>query len=159
MDKEQAPAPAPPPAAESEAGLSSAKDEDRASSIEAAIAEFDRARMELSGLIGREIGGAQAAATAPAAGAAPTPAAPEPARAQEAAPSKPSSRAAPRDDKATAEKKSENGCVNVCRALDSLTRSAAAVCRLDEGDRCKKASSVVTSAQGDPSVKACGCKR
>jgi hypothetical protein len=154
MDKEAAPAPAPPPAAESEEGVSSTKDEDHASSIEAAIAEFDRARLELSGLLGRELGGAEAS-RAPAAGAA----APEPARSQDAAPAKPSSRAAPRDDKAAAEKKSENGCVNVCRALDSLTRSAAAVCRLDEGDRCKKASSVVSSAQGDPSVKACGCKR
>jgi hypothetical protein len=153
--EEAAKAPAPPP--ESEEGLSSTKDEDRASSIEAAIAEFDRARLELSGLIGRELGGAETTPRAPAAGAAP--AAAEPVRSQESAPARPSSRAAPRDDKAAAEKKSDNGCANVCRALDSLTRSAAAVCRLDEGDRCKKANSVVSSAQGDPSVKACGCKR
>src|SRR6188472_556404 len=78
MDKEAAPAPAPPPAAESEEGVSSTKDEDHASSIEAAIAEFDRARLELSGLLGRELGGAEAS-RAPAAGAA----APEPARSQD----------------------------------------------------------------------------
>ena len=150
---EQEPA-APPPAAApapAEEALSSTKDESGESSLEQAIAEFDRARLELSQLIGRDLG--QATASAPPATAAGAPRAAE----ARAPADKASSRA--EAEKAKPLKKGDDGCVNVCRAFESLTRSASAVCRLDDGERCRKANSVVSVAQDDAGVRACACKK
>jgi hypothetical protein len=160
LASEQAPAatPAPPPAAPEEAPASTRdKDEDRESALRDAVSDFDRARLELSQLIGRDLG-QPPEPSAPAAGAAASPK-------KEAPPSRrapadtAASHAEGEDSKARALKKGDDGCVNVCRAFESLSRSAAAVCRLDDGERCKKASAVVAVARDDTSVKACACKK
>jgi hypothetical protein len=119
--------------------------------LELAVAEFDRARLELSELIGHDLG--QATASPPPASAAGAPRAAE----TRAPADKASSRA--EAEKAKPLKKGDDGCINVCRAFESLTRSAAAVCRLDDGERCRRANSVVSVAQDDAGVKACACKK
>jgi hypothetical protein len=156
-----APAPAPAPEAPTTTtGEGASKDE----SLLDAVKEFDRHRLELSALIGREVGGdlsrdldeaRPAEPAAPSAGAAPpTDAAPRTRAAEKA------TRAEAEESKAKPLKKGDDGCVNVCRALDSLTRSAAAVCRLDGGaERCRRANAVVSVAQEEPGVRACACKR
>src|SRR6185503_6471741 len=148
------PAPAATPAEEAPSSASKEKDENRELTLSEAVSEFDRARIELSQLLGRELGQAPEP-TAPSAGASAP--AREPPRSRAPA-DKAASRAEGEDSKAKPLKKGDDGCVNVCRAFESLTRSAAAVCRLDEGDRCKKANTVVAVAQGDAGVKACACK-
>jgi hypothetical protein len=132
---------------------SSTKDESDA--LGQAIAEFDRARIELSQLLGRDLGPERERDQAPPSGAGAQRSAPAPAAAPPPADKAASSRA----EAAKPMKKGDSGCVNVCRAYDSLTRSAAAVCRLDEGDRCRRANEVVAVAQGDAGVKACACKK
>ncbi|HEX6275346.1 MAG TPA: hypothetical protein VFZ53_20035 [Polyangiaceae bacterium] len=129
------------------------KDDERAQTLSQAIGEFDRARLELSELLGRDFGDAQESAAPPAAGA-PAPGAPKNRSADKA-----SSRAEGEASRARPLKKGDDGCVNVCRAFDSLARSAAAVCRLDDGERCRKANGVVSVAQDDAGVKACACKK
>jgi hypothetical protein len=154
------PAPPPAPGTPSSTADESTKDP----SLLDAVREFDRHRLELSQLIGRDLGGQDleearpAEPESPSAGAAPSPReAPRTSRAPAA--DKAASRAEG-DSKAKPLKKGDDGCVNVCRALDSLTRSAAAVCRLDGGaERCRRANSVVSVAQDEPGVKACACKR
>jgi hypothetical protein len=146
------------PAAAAEQAPSSAreKDEDRADSLSRAVSEFDRARLELSQLLGRELeepGDAAAGAGAPAREA-PKSATPPPSAADKATRSSEAERA-----QARPLKKGDDGCVNVCRAFESLARSAAAVCRLDDGERCRKANAVVTVAESDAGVKACACKK
>jgi hypothetical protein len=143
-------APAPAPA---EAAPSSTKDESGEGSLDQAIADFDRARVELSQLLGRDIGPVAESQERSAAGAAPPP------PASRAPADKAASRAEAEAPKAKPLKKGDDGCVNVCRAFDSLTRSASAVCRLDDGERCRKANSVVSVAQDDAGVKACACKK
>ena len=152
---EAQPAPPPAPGAPSSTSDETKKDQ----SLLDAVQEFDRHRLELSQLIGRDLEeAAPAEPTSPSAGAAPAPKeAPRTSRAPAA--DKAASRAE-KDSKAKPLKKGDDGCVNVCRALDSLTRSAAAVCRLDGGaERCRRANSVVSVALDDPGVKACACKR
>jgi hypothetical protein len=151
--------PAPPPAAPApaEESPSSTKDEGGDLSLDQAIADFDRARLELSQLLGRDIGPV-AESSAPTAGAAQAERAPAPTSAPRA-PADKASRAESEAPKAKPLKKGDDGCVNVCRAFESLQRSAAAVCRLDDGERCRKANSVVSVAQDDAGVKACACKK
>jgi len=142
------------PAPADEAPSSTAqKDDERAQTLSQAVVEFDRARLELSELLGRDFGDAQESSAPPAAGA-PAPEAPKSRSADKA-----SSRAEGEAARARPLKKGDDGCVNVCRAFDSLARSAAAVCRLDEGERCRKANGVVSVAQDDAGVKACACKK
>ena len=149
----------PPPAAPapSEESAYSMKDQDESgpSTLSQALSEFDRARLELSQLLGRELAPIEIAAGSATAGAprdAPKSQAPAAAESSR-------SRAESEDRNAEPAKKADGGCVTVCRAFDSLTRSAAAVCRLDEGERCRKANSVVAVARDDAGVKACACKR
>jgi hypothetical protein len=151
----QQPSPPPPAPAEEAPSSTKSEDESRADSLSRAIDEFDRARLELSQLLGRDIGPAPEAAApaAPAAGAAP---APKDAPRSRASADKAASQ---REAEAKPLKKGDDGCVNVCRAFDSLTRSAAAVCRLDEGERCRKANQVVAVAKDDAGVRACACKK
>jgi hypothetical protein len=149
-------APSPAPADEAPSSTKE-KDENREATLAQAIDEFDRARLELSQLLGRDLGQQQAPAT-PSAGAGPP--SKEPARSSRApAADKPASRAEGEDSKARPLKKGDDGCVNVCRAFESLSRSAAAVCRLDDGERCRRANAVVVVAQDDAGVKACACKK
>jgi hypothetical protein len=129
------------------------KDDEHAQTLSQAIGEFDRARLELSQLLGRDFGEARES-SAPSAAGAPAPDAPKSRSADKA-----SSRAEGEDSRARPLKKGDDGCVNVCRAFDSLTRSATAVCRLDEGERCRKANAVVAVAQDDAGVRACACKK
>jgi hypothetical protein len=151
-----APAPAATPPGEAPASTKE-KDENRELTLSEAISEFDRARLELSQLIGRDLGQPPEPASPSAGAAAPQR---EPARSSRApATDKAASRAEGDDSKARPLKKGDDGCVNVCRAFESLTRSAAAVCRLDEGERCKKANTVVAVARDDAGVKACACKK
>jgi hypothetical protein len=146
------------PAADEAPSSTRGEDDDRATSLGQAIEEFDRARLELSQLLGRDIGPAPepspppAPAAAPAAGAAQAPRDAPKSRAADKASSA-------REAEAKPLKKGDDGCVNVCRAFDSLTRSAAAVCRLDEGERCRKANQVVAVAKDDAGVRACACKK
>jgi hypothetical protein len=148
----------PAPGTPSSTGDEARKDQ----SLLDAVEEFDRHRLELSQLLGRDLGGRDLEEerapepSSPSAGAAPAP--------REATRSRPADKAPGRaegdDSKAKPLKKGDGGCVNICRALDSLTRSAAAVCRLDGGaERCRRANSVVSVAQDEPGVKACACKR
>ena len=155
---EPPPAAAPAPADEAP---SSTKDEGGDLSLDQAIADFDRARVELSRLLGRDIGPVAESSAPSGAGAAqaeraPAPAAPVTSRAPAA---DKASRAESEAPKAKPLKKGDDGCANVCRAFESLQRSAAAVCRLDDGERCRKANSVVSVAQDDAGVRACACKR
>jgi len=132
------------------------QDESGPATLSQAVSDFDRARLELSRLIGRELAPIEIAEGSATAGA------PAPRDApKSAAPAAESSRsrAESEDRKAEPAKKADDGCVTVCRAFDSLTRSAAAVCRLDEGERCRKANSVVTVARDDAGVRACACKK
>jgi hypothetical protein len=133
------------------------KDEHAAQSLSDAVSEFDRARLELSQLLGRELEprepGPADGASAPVSDAPKSQAPPAPAREKRA------SRAEAEGSQARPLKKGDDGCVNVCRAFDSLTRSAAAVCRLDDGERCRRAHAVVAVAQDDAGVKACACKK
>jgi hypothetical protein len=152
--EEGAPPPAPrapgTPAAEEEAPAST---KDESDDLGRAIAEFDRARIELSQLIGRDLDTERERDAAPPSAGAAQRSAPAPVSA-------PADKAASsRAEAAKPMKKGDSGCVNVCRAFDSLTRSAAAVCRLDEGDRCRKANGVVAVARDDAGVKACACKK
>jgi hypothetical protein len=155
----EAPAAAPPaPGSPSSTADEAKKDQ----SLLDAVEEFDRHRLELSQLIGRDLGGRDLEEARPAEPSSPSAgAAPSPREAPRA--SRPADKAASRaegDSKAKPQKKGDDGCVNICRALDSLTRSAAAVCRLDGGaERCRRANSVVSVAQDEPGVKACACKR
>jgi hypothetical protein len=152
---EQAPG-APRPAAvaapaPAEEAPSSTKDEG-ALSLDQAVADFDRARLELSHLLGRDIGPVAESSTRSGAGAAQAEPAPR-------APATEKSRAESEAPKAKPLKKGDDGCANVCRAFESLSRSAAAVCRLDDGERCRKANAVVSVAQDDAGVRACACKK
>jgi hypothetical protein len=150
------PAPAATPPEEAPASTKE-KDENRELTLSEAVSEFDRARLELSQLICRDLGQPPEPASPSAGAAAPQK---EPARSSRApAPDKAASRAEGEDSKARPLKKGDDGCVNVCRAFESLTRSAAAVCRLDDGERCKKANTVVAVARDDAGVKACACKK
>jgi len=154
LDPEQAPGvppPAAPAPAPAEEAPSSTKDE---GSLEQAVADFDRARLELSQLLGHDIG--TMAESSERSGAGASQAAPPPSRAPA---TDKASRAEAEAPKAKPLKKGDDGCVNVCRAFDSLTRSAAAVCRLDDGERCRRANVVVSVAQDDAGVKACACKK
>jgi hypothetical protein len=132
------------------------QDESGPETLSQAVSDFDRARLELSRLIGRELAPIEIAAGSAAAGAPPRDA---PKSAAPVAAESSRSRAESEDRKAEPAKKADDGCVTVCRAFDSLTRSAAAVCRLDEGERCRKANSVVTVARDDAGVRACACKK
>jgi hypothetical protein len=150
----EAPPPTAAPAPADEAPSSTMeKDDARGQSLSDAISEFDRARLELSQLIGRDLGEARESST-PAGAGAPAPEAPKSRAADKA-----TNRAEGEDSRARPLKKGDDGCVNVCRAFDSLTRSAAAVCRLEEGERCRKANAVVTVAGDDAGVRACACKK
>jgi hypothetical protein len=156
---EAPPAPPPAPGAPSSTEDEAKKDQ----SLLDAVQEFDRHRLELSQLIGRDLGGADLEEarppepTSPTGGAAP---APREAPRSSRAPADKAANRAEGDSKAKPLKKGDDGCVNVCRALDSLTRSAAAVCRLDGGaERCRRANTVVSVALDEPGVKACACKR
>lgn len=159
-DKEapaEASSPAPAPVT---GNPSSTKDveEGEGDSLSQAVSEFDRARRELSQLLGRDLEPPQAIAQESTAAGAPARDAPKSRSAPEdKAPSRAEAPAAA--PKPQPLKKGEDGCVNVCRAFDSLARSAAAVCRLDEGERCRKANSVVSVAKSDASVIACACKK
>ena len=154
--QESAPPPAAAPAeAPAEEALSSTKDEGGEHSLDEAIADFDRARVELSQLLGRDIGPVAESSVPATAGAAQAERAPAPS----APAADKASRAEREAPKAKPLKKGDDGCANVCRAFESLQRSAAAVCRLDDGERCRKANSVVSVARDDAGVKACACKK
>ena len=154
QESDRAPAATPAPAPAEEAP-SSTNDESGELSLDQAIAEFDRARLELSQLIGRDLGQPTVAAASSPAGAPPA----EPSRSRAPAADKSTGRAESESPKAKPLKKGDDGCANVCRAFESLTRSAAAVCRLDDGERCRKANDVVSVAKDDAGVKACACKK
>jgi hypothetical protein len=146
-----APAPATPAPAPADEAPSSTNEE---GSVEQAVADFDRARLELSQLLGRDLGTVTESSARAGDGA--TQAAPPASRAPAA---DKASRAEAEAPKAKPLKKGDDGCTNVCRAFESLARSAAAVCRLDDGERCRRANAVVSVAQDDAGVKACACKR
>jgi len=132
------------------------QDESGPETLSQAVSDFDRARLELSRLIGRELAPIEIAAGSATAGAPPRDA---PKSSAPVAAESSRSRADSEERNAAPAKKADDGCVTVCRAFDSLTRSAAAVCRLDEGERCRKANSVVAVARDDAGVRACACKK
>jgi hypothetical protein len=155
QDKE-APADAPAPAAPAAEQAGSTKDAEASGGdpLSRAVTDFDRARRELSELLGRDLEQPVVVAEQARPSSAPAAAAP---RSRSAADDK----APARDEapKAKPQKKAEDGCVNICRAFDSLSRSAAAVCRLDDGERCRRANGVVAVARDDAGVRACACTR
>ena len=53
---------------------------------------------------------------------------------------------------------SEEKCASVCRAFESLVRSAAGVCRLEQGERCRRVNTIVGIARDEPAVRSCGCR-
>jgi len=115
--------------------------------LDAAVAEFERAKAELEGAL-RQSSNAASAGAAP--GKAPAPAA------QARPTSPPRTEAEAPEDRAEKKAASETSCQLACRAFSSLERAADSVCRLagPSDGRCTRAREIVTA--NTPRVASCG---